>query len=173
MKIASIIAGSSLIFFLLFGSFAMAAEYSDPKFNFRMTLPSNFYDSGDMYNYSKYFSTGNKKSDPTKIGTNDVGLAVMITKDYSRFDMEQIQNNLKQAGIEIRDVKNITVNGVSATQQIEDGTKLENQYKGCAISTYFEKGGRFHEISMFSQAGCDVVNGHANEYNEVVNSFQD
>ncbi len=158
---------------MLFGTFAYAADYSDPKFNFRMNLPSGFFDSGDMYNYSKYFSTGNVKTDPTKIGTNDVGLAVMITKDYSKFDIAQIQNNLKSAGIDVRDVKDITINGVNATQQTEDGSKLENQLKGCAVSTYFEKDGRFHEISMFSQSGCDAVNKYINEYNAVVNSFQD
>jgi hypothetical protein len=140
-----------------------SAGNSDTQPNLKFTLPTGFVESGQAYTYDKYFDNQSK----------GVEISVEISKgEYA--SISELQNQAKTSGVNVSNVVNLTVNGVSATQQLEDNTKsTDPQNKDCALSTYFEKNGKMYQISLYSDTSCDSVNAAKADYDSFLNSFQD
>jgi uncharacterized protein YkuJ len=148
-------------------------DYSDSKMNFKVKIPENFFEqksspNDGIYAYSRYFISKNN---------SDAGINIIISKSEkdtgNAGQLKEIEA-LKKNGLVVSDVKNLTVDGVSALQQMEDSMKVPDGDPGCSLETYFMKNGKSHQIELFIMGkGCDETNEFRAEYDIVVNSFQD
>jgi hypothetical protein len=138
-------------------------NYTDPQQNFKVSVPAGFSDTGQASHYEKYF--GNQAKDV------EMNIAISMGEYSSASDL---QNQAKIDGATISNVASLTVDGVSASQQLEDNMNATNpDDKGCAIATYFAKNGKIYDISMYSASGCTQVNSAKADYDSLLNSFLD
>lgn len=134
-------------------------DYVNSQQNFRTKVPKGFSDAGESTVYSKYFSSTD--------GSVELGIEISQGEQVS---VNDIQEQLKASGIKVSDTRNISVAGVTGTQQLED---YSSQQKGCALVTYFDKNAKFHVISLFSRESCDKVTDLRGDYDTVINNYQE
>ena len=151
-------------------------KYADTKYDFTVGIPEGFYDAGvvdGLYAYTKYFSNKQLNGDFTKLSANDVQISIMISKDEKQISNDEKIKQVKISKTPVYENKNITIDGVSAVQQIEDGTKLTDTESGCSLATYFMKNGKSHDITMFTPGSCDIIKKYTEKYNEMIGSFKE
>lgn len=150
--------------------------YMDIQYKFSVNIPLSFFDGGvgdGIYAYNKYFTSKQVNGNFEKLDSRDIQINISISKNEKQINNSEKLKQVTLSKIPVLEKKVITVDDVSAIQQIEDTTSLENaDDPGCSINTYFLKDGKSHSISMFSNGGCNTIKNFQKEYDVIVGSFR-
>jgi len=147
-------------------------NYTNSKYGYSIKYPSGWF---NLPNYgapdtNKYFSNKNVGA-PLEMGSDGIWITIRISDNNDNLSLaEWALESPGSPQAKISNVRNISINGVSAIQQIEDFTKAEGTEGGYSLATYLMKGNKVYSIKSLT-LDSGTSDQYTDEYNLIVESF--
>lgn len=147
-------------------------NYSNSKYGYSIKYPKTWF---NLPNYGapdtdKYFSNENVGS-PLEMGSDGIWITIRISENNDNLGLSEWASKTPgNPQSKISNVKDITINGIPAVQQVEDFTKAEGTEGGYSLATYLMKGNTVYSIKSLT-FNSTTSDKYKEEYNLMVESF--
>jgi type II secretory pathway pseudopilin PulG len=148
------------------------SNYTNSKYSYSIKYPNSWF---NLPNYGapdtdKYFSNKNVGA-PLEMGSDGIWITIRISDNNDNLSLsEWASKNPGNPQSEISNVRNVSINGVPAIQQVEDFTKAEGTEGGYSLATYLMKGNTVYSIKNLA-FNSTTSSEYEEEYNLMAESF--